>query len=52
VGPARGGYIGPNAEVGFMYSQQLSTLQLGGTNTRDVGDLKISNYHGISPTTF
>jgi len=41
-----GGYIGPNAEVGFMYSQQLSTLQLGGTNTRDVGDLKISNYHG------
>jgi len=41
-----GGYIGPNAEVGFMYSQQLSTLELGGTNTREVGDLKISNYHG------
>jgi len=40
-----GAYIGPNAEVGFMFSQQLSTLQLGGTNTRDVGDMTISNYH-------
>jgi len=41
-----GAYIGPNAEVGFMFSQQLSTLQLGGTTTRDVGDMTISNYHG------
>src|SRR5436190_16205758 len=35
-----------NAEVGFMYSQQLSTLQLSGTNTKDVGDFTVSSYHG------
>ena len=40
-----GVYVGPNAEVGFMFSQQLSKLELGGTSTKEVGDLKISNYH-------
>ena len=40
-----GVYVGPNAEVGFMYSQQLSTLEVSGTATKDVGDMTISNYH-------
>jgi hypothetical protein len=35
-----------NAEVGFMWGQQLSTLTAGGTTTREIGDMTISNYHG------
>ena len=35
-----------NAEVGFMWSQQLSTLQVTGTTTREIGDLTVSSYHG------
>ena len=41
-----GVFVGPNAEVGFMYSQAPSTLQAGGTSTLDIGDMKIQNYHG------
>jgi hypothetical protein len=35
-----------NAEVGFMWQQALSKMQVGGTNTFDVGDWTISSYHG------
>jgi hypothetical protein len=35
-----------NAEVGFMWGQQLSKLTAGGTTTREIGDMTISNYHG------
>ena len=35
-----------NAEVGFIYSRQMSTLLLGGTNDRELGDLDITTYHG------
>jgi hypothetical protein len=35
-----------NAEVGFMFGQQMTTLQAGGTSTVDVGDMSISTYHG------
>jgi hypothetical protein len=39
--------VGDNAEVGFMYGHEFSTLQIGGP-TRDVelGDLSIKGYHG------
>jgi hypothetical protein len=37
---------GPNAEVGFMFSQAPSKLQAGGTSTVDIGDMSITNYHG------
>jgi hypothetical protein len=40
------GLIGPNYEVGFMFTQQLSTLQVSGTNTKDIGDMTTNNYHG------
>src|SRR5262245_18207527 len=33
------------AEVGFWFGRQLSTLQASGTNTVDVGDMTIDNYH-------
>jgi opacity protein-like surface antigen len=35
-----------NVEVGFMFNQQMSTLQAGGTATTDVGDMKVNGYHG------
>jgi hypothetical protein len=35
-----------NAEVGFMWGQQLSTLTAGGSQTVDIGDMTINNYHG------
>jgi hypothetical protein len=35
-----------NAEVGFMWSQQLSTLQVTGTRDHEIGDLTVSSYHG------
>jgi len=41
-----GFFIGPNAEVGFLYTNQPTTLEIGGTDTRDVGDMTLSGYHG------
>jgi len=35
-----------NAEVGFLFSQQMTTLQAGGTTTVDIGDTTVSTYHG------
>jgi hypothetical protein len=34
-----------NIQVGFLFGQQLSTLGLEGTATREVGDLTINTYH-------
>jgi outer membrane protein W len=36
----------PNWGLEFIYDQQESKLEIGGTNTLDLGDFKISNYHG------
>ena len=38
--------VGPNGEVGFMYTQQPTILQAGGTTTKDIGDLSTHTYHG------
>src|SRR6476469_6036403 len=35
-----------HAEVGFMFGQQMTTLQAGGTSTVDIGDMSINTYHG------
>jgi Outer membrane protein beta-barrel domain len=42
-----GVFVGPNAEVGFMYSQQPTKLQVSGTTTVDIGDMSIHTYHGV-----
>jgi opacity protein-like surface antigen len=34
-----------SVEVGFLFGQQMSTLAVEGTRTRDVGDLTVSTYH-------
>jgi opacity protein-like surface antigen len=35
-----------NMEVGFLFGQQQSTLEITGTATREIGDLSINSYHG------
>ena len=34
-----------NVEVGFLFGQQMSTLEISGTATREVGDVNINTYH-------
>ena len=44
-----GFFVGPNAEVGFLYGQQPSKYVLGGaagTTDREAGDFSIHTYHG------
>jgi hypothetical protein len=36
----------PQAEVGFLFGRQQSTLQAGGTAEVEIGDMAISTYHG------
>jgi hypothetical protein len=36
----------PNLEIGFLFAQQKSTLQVTGTTEREVGDQSVDNYHG------
>lgn len=45
-----GGRIGfkvnPNVEVGFLFSQQSTQMEIGGTSTVEVGDVSVRNWHG------
>jgi opacity protein-like surface antigen len=34
-----------NVEVGFLFGQQMSTLEISGTTTTELGDLKVNTYH-------
>jgi opacity protein-like surface antigen len=36
----------PNVEIGALYDQQQSKLQIGGTNPFEIGDMSVHNYHG------
>jgi opacity protein-like surface antigen len=38
--------VNENAEVGFLFSQQKSKLEVEGTSTREIGDQSVDNYHG------
>src|SRR5262249_45163018 len=38
--------IGQGGEVGFLYGNYPTTLEISGTATKDVGDLKVNTYHG------
>jgi hypothetical protein len=42
-----GFFVNENIEVGGLFSQQKSKMVLGGTNTRELGDWAVQNYHGI-----
>ena len=38
--------VTPNVEVGFLFNEQSTKLEAGGTTTLDIADLKVYNYHG------
>jgi opacity protein-like surface antigen len=41
------GYMAnPNVEIGALFSQQSTTLELSGSSTVELGDLNLRNYHG------
>ncbi len=42
-------FIGEQAQVGFNFGQQFSTLELKSTagTTHDAADMKVNNYHGV-----
>jgi hypothetical protein len=41
-----GGFVSDNIAVGFLFSQQLSTIEASGTNTKKIGDMTVATYHG------
>ena len=41
-----GVFLGPNAEVGFIYANQPTKLTVSGTTTKEVGDQSTNTYHG------
>jgi opacity protein-like surface antigen len=45
-GLSAGVLVTEDAEAGFLFGQQRSTLQARGTNTVDVGDMTVNTYHG------
>jgi opacity protein-like surface antigen len=45
-GARLGFLVSPNVEVGFLFDQQSTQLEVGGTSTLEVGDLSLRNYHG------
>jgi len=42
-----GYFVNPALEVGFLFSQQKSQLEVGGTQTFTIGDMNVDNYHGF-----
>jgi opacity protein-like surface antigen len=45
-GLSLGFLVTPNAEVGFLFGQQMTKLEAGGTTTVEIGDTNINTYHG------
>jgi len=41
-----GFHVNENAEVGFLFDKQSSSLDVVGTTTRAIGDMSLENYHG------
>ena len=38
--------VNENSEIGFLFSQQSTKLELSGTTTVELGDESVNNYHG------
>ena len=41
-----GFFAGENSEIGFLFNQQPTQIDVRGTTTIKIGDVKINNYHG------
>jgi len=37
-----------DVEIGFLWNQQQSILEVSGTTTKEVGDMTVNNYHGYA----
>jgi outer membrane protein W len=46
-GLTAGFFVTPNVQLEFLFDQQQSKLAVTGTSTVDVGDMSVSNYHGV-----
>ena len=46
-GLSAGFFVTPNVEVEFLFDQQQSKLAVAGTSTLEIGDMSVSNYHGV-----
>jgi outer membrane protein W len=46
-GVSVGFFVTPGWEIGFLWRQQPTTIQVSGTKTVDLGDSKINGYHGF-----
>lgn len=46
-GVSGGFFVSPGWEIGFMWRQQPTTLEMSGTKTVELGDSTISGYHGF-----
>jgi opacity protein-like surface antigen len=44
--------VNRHVEVGFLFDQQSTKLEIGGTRTVEVGDLSVRNYHGYGAYNF
>ena len=40
------GLVSDGVEIGFLFNQQMTTFQVSGTATKDIGDTTINGYHG------
>lgn len=41
-----GFFATPQVEVGFLWERQVTSLEIGGLSTADLGDFNIDNFHG------
>jgi outer membrane protein W len=46
-GLSGGFFVTPSSEIGFMWRQQATTMQVSGSKTTDLGDSKINGYHAF-----
>jgi outer membrane protein W len=46
-GLSLGFFVTPNVQVEFLYDQQKSQFAVTGTSAIDIGDVNVSNYHGV-----
>ena len=38
--------VSENVQVGFLFGQQMSTVEISGTAEREIGDFNVNTYHG------
>lgn len=47
-----GYFVTPNWELEFLWDRQPTQLEVGGTNTLEIGDLSVDNFHGLATYNF